>query len=227
MNKIKNSTILYVEDDKITRENISYFLQTKCRKLYIASNGEEAYTSFLNNAPDIIITDIQMPLLNGLDMAEKIKKISPKTQIIITSAYSQQEYLLKAVNLHLVQYIIKPLSIIKLNSALKDCEHFIEEKKDDKVFLKKEIFYDKIKKELIKSEQTISLSKKERALLELLITKYPSSTSYENIERFVYEFNSSKNAIKLLVKSLREKTSKELIINISGFGYKIILDLNE
>ncbi|NQY22022.1 MAG: helix-turn-helix domain-containing protein [Campylobacteraceae bacterium] len=70
-------------------------------------------------------------------------------------------------------------------------------------------------------------SKKERALLELLITKYPSSTSYENIERFVYEFNSSKNAIKLLVKSLREKTSKELIINISGFGYKIILDLNE
>ncbi|NQY22023.1 MAG: response regulator [Campylobacteraceae bacterium] len=146
MTKIKNSTILYVEDDTITRENISLFLATKCRKLYIASNGEEAYTSFLNNDPDIIITDIQMPLLNGLDMAEKIKKISPKTQIIITSAYSQQEYLLKAVNLHLVQYIIKPLSIIKLNSALKDCEHFIEEKKDDKVFLKKEIFYDKIKK---------------------------------------------------------------------------------
>lgn len=227
MNKLKNISILYVEDDDITRENISSYLKRQCKTLYLSSNGEEGYESFLKNSPDIIITDIEMPKLNGLDMAKKIRKKSSKTQIIITSAYSQQEYLLKAINLHLLQYIIKPLSIVKIAAALQACEEHIEEEKSSKVFIGKEMFYDTLLQELNKFNKNIPLSKNERTLLELLIKDYPAPTSYERIEQEVYEFSSSKNAIKLLIKALREKTSKNLIINISGLGYKILLDTNE
>ena len=127
MKKVNNSSILYIEDDDITRENIAAYLQRQCKQLYIASNGEEGLELFKTHDPEIIITDIEMPKLNGLDMAKKIRKLSPTTQIIITTAYTSNEYLLQAVNLHLVQYIVKPISLPKLTSALKDCDDFLEE----------------------------------------------------------------------------------------------------
>ena len=227
MHKLKHCSILYVEDDPITQENISSYLKRQCKTLYLASNGKDGYDSFVKNSPDIVITDIQMPKLNGLEMAKKIRKISIKTQIIITSAYSQEEYLLKAINLHLIQYIIKPLSIIKIKEALLSCESYLEGKPKDKVYLSKDLFYNTQEKELTKTNQIVSLSKKERALLELFIKNHPSTLSYESIENNVYDACSSKNAIKLLIKSLREKTSKNTITNVSGFGYKIHLDKNE
>ncbi|OUR72688.1 hypothetical protein A9Q76_03425 [Arcobacter sp. 31_11_sub10_T18] len=221
MKKVNNSTILYIEDDDITRENISSYLKRQCKQLHIASNGEEGLELFKSFNPEIVITDIEMPKLNGLDMAKKIRKLSPTTQIIITTAYTSNEYLLQAVNLHLVQYIVKPISLPKLTNALKDCDDFLEEEIETKKFFTANIFYDIYTKELVKAEEIISLSKNERALLELLLKNYPAPTSYESIESHVYDFSSSKNAIKLLVKSLRSKISKEAITNVSGLGYNV------
>ncbi len=221
MKKVNNSTILYIEDDDITRENISSYLKRQCKQLHIASNGEEGLELFKSFNPEIVITDIEMPKLNGLDMAKKIRKLSPTTQIIITTAYTSNEYLLQAVNLHLVQYIVKPISLPKLTNALKDCDDFLEEEIETKKFFTENIFYDIYTKELVKAEEIISLSKNERALLELLLKNYPAPTSYESIESHVYDFSSSKNAIKLLVKSLRSKISKEAITNVSGLGYNV------
>ena len=223
MKKVNNSSILYIEDDDITRENIAAYLQRQCKQLYIASNGEEGLELFKTHDPEIITTDIEMPKLNGLDMAKKIRKLSPTTQIIITTAYTSNEYLLQAVNLHLVQYIVKPISLPKLTSALKDCDDFLEEEIETKKYFNTNIFYDIYTKELIKDERIISLSKNERALLELLLKNHPAPTSYESIEAQVYDFASSKNAMKLLVKSLRTKVSKEAITNVSGLGYNVDL----
>jgi DNA-binding response OmpR family regulator len=221
MNKVKKSTILYIEDDDITRENISSYLKRQCKNLYVSIDGQDGLEKFKQHEPDIIITDIEMPNLNGLDMAKKIRKLSSNTQIIITTAYTSQEYLLQAVNLHLVQYIIKPISLPKLTQALNDCDHFLDEVVETKKHFDKNIFYDIYTKELIRDEEIISLSKNERALLELLFKNYPAPTSYEAIESQVYDFASSKNAIKLLVKSLRAKIFKDAITNVSGLGYNV------
>jgi len=223
MKKIKNSTILYIEDDDITRDNISSYLKRQCKKLYIASNGEEGLELFKEHEPAIVITDIEMPKLNGIEMSKRIRKISSTTQIIITTAYASQEYLIQAVNLRLVQYIVKPISLPKLNSALSDCEEFLEEEVDTKKYFDTSTFYDIYTKELVKDDKIISLSKNERALLEVLLKNYPAPTSYEAIQSNVYEFATSKNAIKLLVKSLRQKIEKEAIANISGLGYNLNL----
>jgi DNA-binding response OmpR family regulator len=162
-----------------------------------------------------------MPNLNGLSMAKKIRKQCSSTQIIITTAYTSQEYLLEAVNLHLIKYIVKPISLIKLNEALNDCELYLEEIIDTKKYFDENSFYDIYTKEFIKENEIISLSKYERALLDILIKNHPAPTSYEVIESYIYEYSGSKNAIKLLVKSLRAKINKDAILNISGLGYNI------
>lgn len=126
MKSILDSSILYIEDDVITREQFSRFLTSQCKILYTASNGEEGLELFKQHEPDIIITDIEMPKLDGLKMAKEIRKLSLSTQIIIISAYKKSEYLLEAVNLQLTQYLIKPLSLRKITDALKLSSQFFK-----------------------------------------------------------------------------------------------------
>ena len=121
--KIKDANILYIEDDEITREQLAQFLSSHCKTLYTASDGEEGFALFEKFKPDIVITDIEMPKLNGLDMTKKIRKLSLSTQIIIT-AYTKPHYLLEAVNLQLTQYLIKPLSLEKITDALRRTSFF-------------------------------------------------------------------------------------------------------
>lgn len=221
MQKLKNSTILYIEDDEITQENIAAYLKRQCKELYLASNGKEGLEAFSQYQPDIVITDIEMPELDGISMAKKIRKLSNNTQIIITTAYTSNEYLMEAVNLHLIKYIVKPISLPKLSTALSECTPYLEEVVSTRKYFDENIFYDTYTKELINKESLVSLSKTERAFIELLLKNYPAPSSYEAIETEVYEFATSKNAIKQLVKALRNKINKEAISNISGLGYNL------
>lgn len=224
MQRLKNCTILYIEDDDITRDNISQYLKRVCKELLIAKDGNEGFELFKQHKADIIITDIEMPKLDGLEMAKKIRKLSLKTQIIITTGFTSPQYLMEAVNLKLTKYIIKPISLVKLSQALKECEEFLKNEIKTKKYFNQNSSYDICTKELSINHQIVPLSKTERALLETLIKNYPAATSYEAIEANVYDFVSSKNAIKLLIKALRAKLGKENIINISGYGYNIKIE---
>jgi DNA-binding response OmpR family regulator len=221
---IKDASILYIEDDAVTRKQLSKYFKSECRVLYTAVDGQEGFELYQKYDPDIVITDIEMPMLSGLDMAKKIRAKSLSTQIIIITAYKKDEYLLQAVNLQLTQYLLKPLSLEKITDALKLSSNYLNCKKaNTKKIILDCGFYDTYTKELVCNEQIINLSKYERALLELLIEKHPAPTSYESIDARVYDCAGSKNAIKLLINSLRNKTKKESIVNISGFGYKLNL----
>lgn len=139
----KDITILYVEDDQMTIEEISYFLTKHIKKLYVAKDGEEGLSSYKKYKPDIIITDIQMPKMNGLQMSEEILKIDPGVPIVLTTAYSDSKYLIKAIELGIDKYIIKPINMLeiltivqkslflkvenKINSEYKDYLEFILE----------------------------------------------------------------------------------------------------
>lgn len=192
--------------------------------LYTAADGKAGLELYKKHTVDIVITDIEMPKLNGLEMAEKIRNMSLSTQIIITTAYKKSEYLLQAVNLQLTQYLIKPLSLEKITTALELSSHYLDSKKiKTKKNINNNTYYDTYTKELISNNQIIDLSKYERALIELLIKKHPAPLSYESIDATIYDYNGSKNAIKLLISALRNKTTKGSISNISGFGYKINL----
>ena len=118
MDKFKKYTILYVEDDEGVRTINSRFLQRMFNELYLAVDGEEAYELYNKYSPDIILTDINMPRLNGIDLSKRIRENDSSVKIIISTAFSDKKYLLDAIELNLEKYIIKPLNSRNLLPAL-------------------------------------------------------------------------------------------------------------
>ena len=112
--------ILYVEDDKIIREGMSRFLERRFENVFYAINGQKGLEKFIEIKPDIVITDIQMPVMTGLEMSMEIKVLSPNTPIIATTAFSESQYLLKAIEIGIDRYILKPIDKKKLFTVLDD-----------------------------------------------------------------------------------------------------------
>ena len=113
---LKNITILYAEDEKDLREVTHQILKGFTKKQYVAQNGQEGLELFkkYENEIDLIITDVNMPILNGLDMIKEIKKINLNIPIIVATAFSNKEYLLEAIDIGVDIYVLKPIDIAKL-----------------------------------------------------------------------------------------------------------------
>lgn len=118
MNALKNFTVLYVEDNKDTSEEVSFMLNAYVKELYTAYDGKEGVEAFVKYKPDIVITDVQMPKMNGLEMIEVIRETNTEIPIIVTTAFNEVDYLLKAINLQVDAYQIKPLNLKQLMKSL-------------------------------------------------------------------------------------------------------------
>ena len=102
-------SVLLVEDDTVIRNIYKQILGKYISELIVARNGEEGYNSYLGNNPDLIITDIKMPIMNGLDMIKKIRKIDKTMRIVIMSAYGESRYFIKAIEAGVKGFLIKPV----------------------------------------------------------------------------------------------------------------------
>jgi len=102
-------SILYVEDEDDVREGYSRALERVSKHLYTAKNGVDGLELYKKHKPDIIITDIRMPRMDGIEMATEIKEIDDSANIIFTSAHSESAYLLEAIALHAEGYLLKPV----------------------------------------------------------------------------------------------------------------------
>lgn len=114
----RNITLLYVEDDEMTLEEISFFLKKYVKKLIVAKNGEEGLELFKEHNPDMVITDIQMPIMNGLEMSKKILEINPSIPIAVTTAYSDSEYLINAIEIGIDKYLLKPINMMDVLAVM-------------------------------------------------------------------------------------------------------------
>ena len=131
INKLNAFTVLYVEDENGIRTNIEEILQHLFKETYSAKNANEAHLKYLQFKPDLIITDIRMPGDSGIDLVKKIRESDSKIRIIITSAHTDLEYMLQVAELHLVKYIVKPITHEKLMDAL---EAFLKTHEDSKIY---------------------------------------------------------------------------------------------
>ncbi len=121
----KHISILYVEDEETLRESLKRYLQKIFDDVTVATNGQEGVNLYERDQYDIVITDIEMPLLNGLDMAKRMKESNPNQEIIIISAYSNSTYFIDAIRLGISDYIIKPIDFMQINQVLhKSILHF-------------------------------------------------------------------------------------------------------
>lgn len=117
-NSLKEMTILYAEDDIGIRDQIAHYMGRKCARLILAKNGREALELYHTEHPDIIVSDIMMPEMDGLELATSIKAISPATPIIMTTAFNDIEYLVRSIEIGIDDYVLKPVNLEKLQSAL-------------------------------------------------------------------------------------------------------------
>ena len=107
--RLEKFTILYVEDDETTQELIKEILIPSCKEVFIANDGKEGLALYKEKNPDIVVSDITMPNMNGLEMSEAIKKINPKQPIALFTAFSNASFLKKAVEIGITTYMLKPL----------------------------------------------------------------------------------------------------------------------
>ena len=219
LEKLSNYRVLYAEDDAGVRKNVAEMLQLIFKEVYVAADGKKAYKLFEDYLPDIVITDIQMPYLSGIDLAKKIRKRDENTQILIISAHTEIDYMLEAVELSLIRYIVKPITETKLFEAL---ERFLEIQKSSGIIdLAYEWVYDSANKIIKNNSIEYELTKKESSLLELLLSK-KSVLTYEEIEMELWpDEYMSLNALRLLMKNFRKKLPKDYLKNIQGVGYKL------
>ena len=116
--KTENFSILYVEDEKEIQEKIAKFLHKIFPHVDVANNGEEGLEKYLENSYDIVITDILMPKMDGLEFIRHIREKNKKQEIIVISANTDSENLTKSIQLEVTGYIIKPINIDRTMNVL-------------------------------------------------------------------------------------------------------------
>ncbi len=224
---MKPLTLLYIEDDLDIQEIYIDFIKEYVDTVALANDGEEGYERYLALKPDIILLDINMPKLDGLSLAKKIREFDKKVKIIITTSYAGQENLLKAIELYLIKYLLKPINFDELKEALLKATDEIREreKPKEKIFyLDKNMRWYKEPQKLYFNNDEVKLTKNERRLLNLFSTNEHKVFSFFEIFDYISHDDFDKeydaNQVRALVKLLRKKIPKESIINVYGEGYR-------
>ena len=109
-----NLKVLYIEDEEFTRNELSMYLKRRVGQLFTAKNGVEGLQSFEQNKPDLVLTDLKMPEMNGIEFIKAIRGHGSQCPVIVISALSDSETIIKTVNLGIVKYVIKPLNTTEL-----------------------------------------------------------------------------------------------------------------
>ncbi len=192
---LKSLTVLYVEDENDSREQCSEFLSRLVGVLVTAQNGVEGLDAWRQHAPDIVITDVQMPVMDGLSMAEEIRSRDMSVPIIVLTAFDRGEYLLKSINIGIDKYVTKPVDSGRLQLSLFSCAR--------RLLVEKQL---KLSQEALERENE---EKDERAA-ELVIAN--KELAFQNEEK-------EKRAAELVISEARFRTmanSAPVLIWISG-----------
>ncbi len=142
--------VFLVEDEIVVREGIKNNIKWENEGFQFigeASDGELALPMIQNLKPDIIITDIKMPFMDGLELSRLVKKELPMVKIIVLSGYNEFEYAKQAINIGITEYLLKPISPAKLLQAVKEVAEKIEKEKEQEEYVKQ------FKKEMIENKQ--------------------------------------------------------------------------
>lgn len=121
--------VLHVEDDAIIQFSIASMLEAQVGEVLTAANGREGLDIFERERPDIVITDIRTPIMSGLEMVEAIRSRDVEVPIIVTTAHNETDYLMKAIELGIDKYVVKPLDRAQLTQAVSKCGHLLHQRR--------------------------------------------------------------------------------------------------
>jgi two-component system, cell cycle response regulator len=200
--------ILYVEDETEVREKFGKFLKRAAREVYTACDGLEGYNLYKSVSPDIIVTDIRMPKVSGLEMAKKIRESDQSTPIVITTAYNESEFLIEALNNRIDYFIFKPIDCDILTSYVTKLANNIAVRKElerEKLWFKKLLDFQKNMVVLTSPNGVIQANK---AFLEFF--ECISLDDFEEKFGKVYEYFASIEDTNYVTKGSGSKWASDL-----------------
>jgi len=215
---LKELRILLVEDEKKLSSLLKNAIGDSFYSFSIANDGKEGLEMFKKLSFDIVITDIMMPKMTGLEMAQEIKKIDSTIPIIILSAFSEADKFLGAIDVGVVKYFIKPFDPDELLEYIDSLEDIIASKT---ISFVEGFSFNLMRKSLYKDARFIALSKRESLFLELLLKSSENIVDDLTIKKTIWNEDVSDARLRTFIRRFRDKTSKNLLKNIKGQGYQI------
>lgn len=221
----KHLSVLLIEDDTLILEESRRTLEIFFSKVYATSDGQKGLELYKTYKPNIILSDIVMPKLSGLELAKAIRKEDYKTPIVFLTAHSDRETLLSSINLGLGAYLVKPFSLEELLEACYKSLARGDVGAEGRVDFKNGVIYDIKKKELSKDGTILNAGNKEKELLELLLHNLDKTLSKEEIVYELWPLDTiSNSALKSLLSRLRKKIGEDRLLNIRGGGWRLCLE---
>jgi len=226
----KNLSVLYIEDNIDVRNQTIKMLKIFFNDIEIANNGEDGLNLFkLNNkyestSFDLIITDIEMPVIDGISMIMEIRKFNKDIPVLIFSAHSNTDYFLKTINAGVDGYILKPYNIEQISNSLMIIieKNRLTGSSEHIVHLDNDFVWNVKESLLTKDEKEIKLTKNEIKLFTLFINSKGALKTYNEIETYIFlDFSANNRRVRNLVSRLKSKLDYELFESIYSHGYKL------
>ena len=229
---LKELVCLYVEDDASIREPFSMLIQRYFKEVIVATNGREGLALYSEHEPDIIISDIRMPVMDGLEMVQNIREDDNDVFIVFITAFSDIDYLKKAIDLGVDGYLTKPIDKQKLILKLNKLAEYIKQKKEIKEYiaLLKDIFDKQLSPTILMDKSGIKLKNK------AFKSAFPNINNLAQFnEMFDIDYTKKKqektvevNGIRATFEILIQQTNNELTLvilnDISEFEEEILTD---
>jgi two-component system, OmpR family, response regulator VanR len=226
--------VLLVEDEDLARKTLSFYLNNIFDEVVLAKDGAEGLTAvsqnFQNNENfDLVITDLNMPNVNGMQMIDEILKLLPNQRFIIVSAHKNEEDLLKLINLRVSGYFVKPLNIDNMMDMLQKAKEEVIQDKQPKtknkslIPLNNSYTFDLLSNKLYHDNLIVKLSKKESEILDVLIKNLGTLIPVEKFKEIVWnDVNINDSSFRTVMKRLKDKIKDDdFIISHKGYGYII------
>jgi len=217
--QLKAFTLLYAEDEQKVQAKMVEYFESFFKIVYQASNGREALEIHKRHAPDVVILDINMPIIDGLEVARRIREADARTRIIMLTAHSEKELLLQATEIDMSKYLIKPVSPFDLKQALDRVASELTSSSSNDV--NNALSYSVKKGFIYKNNILLPLSKSKHRVLELLLKNIGFPVNYET---FFYcsedcvEINNEASLRNMITK-IRKICPDLVIKNIKDVGY--------
>ena len=220
---LKSYSILYVEDEPIIQQNIREYLESYFNKVYVASDGKKALELYHAHCPDVMLLDINLPYISGLEVAKKIRQENASVKIIMLTAYTDTEKLLAATELKLTKYLVKPIEPKIFKETMSYLAKELLANPIDFVYIDLHCMWHKKEEVLYLKNLPVTLSEKEHRLFKLFVKHKGSTVVYEDIMLAVWEDAFTKeislDSIKNQILHLRKKLPENCINTVYGQGY--------
>ena len=233
--QILKTRVLLVEDEDLARKTLSFYLNTIFDEVVLAKDGAEGLLLIKENFEkndnfDLVLTDLNMPNLSGIQMIDEILKLIPDQRFIIVSAHKNEEDLLKLINLRVCGYFVKPLNIDNMMEMLQKAKQEVLKDKQPKevknkalISLNNSYTFDLSANKLYCKNIIVKLSKKESEILDVLIQNLGEIISVDKFKEIVWDdITINDSSFRTVMKRLKDKIKDDdFIISHKGYGYII------